>query len=119
MSSSSGSSSSSDSSSNGSSKNKNKEKRAMVAEIMYDYDAVKRVLNVKELSLPLIFRKDYFSESDAAAAGGIGWRGAYSCVRVFIAESDLRSSSAVLDRMSWKNFSVLYTEALRILNNSR
>ena len=117
MSSSSGSSSSSDSSSNGSSKNK--EKRAMVAEIMYDYDAVKRVLNVKELSLPLIFRKDYFSESDAAATGGFGWRGTYSCVRVFIAESDLRSSSAVLDRMSWKNFSVLYTEALRILNNSR
>ena len=99
-----------------SSKNKNKEKRAMVAEIMYDYDAVKRVLNVKELCLPLIFRKDYFSES---AAGGIGWRGAHSCVRVFIAESELRSSSAVLDRLSWREFSVLYTEALRDLNNSR
>ena len=100
------------------SKNKNKEKRPALAEIMYDYDAVKRILNVKELCLPLIFRKDYFSES---AAGGVGWRGKerHSHVRVFIAESDLRSSSAVLNRMSWREFSISYTEALRALNNSR
>ncbi len=110
------SSGSNNGSNNGSSKNKNKEKRAMVAEIMYDYDAVKRVLNVKELSLPLIFRKDYFSES---ATGELGWRGKErrSHVRVFIAESDLRSSSAVLDRLSWREFSISYTNALRTLNN--
>lgn len=61
------------------------------SDILYDYDIVRRVLNVKELGIPMIFKKD------AMCPGKVH-------LRVFVAETTLRNKLPFLSRLTWKEF---------------
>jgi hypothetical protein len=76
---------------------------------MYDYDVVKKVLGVKELGVPLVFRKDCMG----GCVVGKNVRNMRAFLRVFVCESDLRVCREVVGRMTWREFCALYFQELR------
>ena len=87
----------------------------MRAELMYDYDVVKKVLGVKELGLPLVFRKDCMG----GCVVGKDVRNIRAFLRVFVCESDLRMCKEVTGRMTWRDFYTLYVQELKLSSSSR
>ena len=80
--------------------NKLKHLTQKFSDIMYDYDIVKRVLNVKELGIPMIFRKD------AMCPGKVH-------LRIFVTEKELRNKLPFLSRLTWREFYSSYILELR------
>jgi len=78
-------------------------------EVMYDYNVVKMVLGVKVLGVPLVMHKDYIN-------GYAVRQPMRSLIRVFVRESDLRECSAIVGRMTWRDFHSLYIHGLRADN---
>jgi hypothetical protein len=78
-----------------------------VCDVMYDYDVVRMVLDVKELGIPLIMCKDYLN----SYAVGKNMR---PLLRVFVRESDLRECPTVINRIAWRDFHAMYVNGLRI-----
>ena len=83
-----------------------------VCEVMYDYNVVKAVLDVKELGIPLVMCKDYLN----GYAFGKNLR---PLIRVFVRESDLRECPAVVGRTTWRDFHAMYIHGLRVAHGNR
>lgn len=81
-------------------------------EVMYDYDIVKKVLDVSELGIPLVFRKDCLG----GCVPGKSVRNMRAFLRVFVCESDLRECREIVGRMTWRDFYMLYINELRNVN---